>query len=505
MLIKIGSRASILSQIQTISVGRALSKKFPNLKIQYEFKDSQGDKDLETPLWQISGQGIFTKDLQDDLLDGKIDAIIHSWKDLDLKDRPETTVFSVLPREDQRDVIFYKRRHLTSIPGELVFLTSSPRRSYNLTNFVRDFFPNSLASLPLSFDSVRGNIQTRFKKFIESKASGLIVAKAAIDRIMLSESLDGEISELLGNREMIRSWINECVFMVTPLSQNPCAPAQGAICVEIRKSDLDIQSYFSELTDSETEYSAIKERMILRKYGGGCHQKIGVSVLNPNFGELIYIKGETEDGALLDEMIVNHVVTEKYQKTEVWPPNAKKATKQREPIAITIPEKDLYVTKGYAVPENANLNPNRNLLWTSGTVTWKELAIRGIWVHGTSDGLGEGEMLRLSGILPRKINLLKLSHDDKQDRIHPVLKTYHLSAPEIPENFDPKKIKAAFWNSGSEFSILLNRFPEWKDIHHYSGSGSTFLKIRQTLGASAKITVLPTFQYWQKHYIINNQ
>jgi len=281
-LIRIGSRKSVLAKIQAYMVGSALQKIHPHLRISYHFQESLGDKDITTPLWKMPGKGVFTRDLQMDLLENKIDCIVHSWKDLDLEDRIETEVLSVLQRDDQRDVLLFKKSVFETPSQSLVFCTSSPRREYNLRDFFSDHLPKRLQNLPFSFYPIRGNIQTRIKTFLEGDYSGLIIAKAALDRILRAQEEDflptDELSELQTVCTFIRRSLRECLFSVLPLSYDPNAPAQGSLAVEIFKNNSELHSLFSTLTHLESLGSTTKERKILSFFGGGCHQKIGVAV-----------------------------------------------------------------------------------------------------------------------------------------------------------------------------------------------------------------------------------
>jgi len=500
MLLKLGSRTSVLAKIQSLSVGIALKEKFRDLQVDYFFRESAGDLNLHDPLWKISGQGMFTKELQEDLLSQKIDAIVHSWKDLDLNEREQTNIISVLPRADERDFLFFKKGSIQGKPNILKILTSSPRREYNLTSFIRNFFPISLSSLPLDFISIRGNVQTRFRKFIESDADGYIVASAAIQRLLNSHHLDKDIPELQEIRKNLQDMIKECEFMLLPVSQNPCAPAQGALCVEIRKSDTNLAEMFGKLSDSISKETSLLERSLLKKYGGGCHQKIGINVMRRDFGNLTFIKGITESGEKLDQILFSEVPPSRYRNDSVWPPNANKLLKRRIPIFVQIPkDRDLYVTKSISLPNDWIAEDH--IIWTSGTNTWQELAKRNHWVHGTSDGLGESEEPNIDYLIGRKLNFIKLSHDESQNQKMETLKTYEVVFPEIAQGFAAEKIKAAFWSSSSEFFYYINIFPEWKNIEHFCGPGITSRKLKEYLGENKKIIICPSFQYWKDHYI----
>ncbi|TGN20554.1 hydroxymethylbilane synthase [Leptospira idonii] len=502
----LGARSSVLSKLQAHTVGKALLRHNKGIKVQYHFKESQGDKDLTTPLWKTAGQGIFTKDLQEDLLSGKIDAIIHSWKDLDLTERKGTKVISVLPRADQRDVLLFKRSKWIHSPETLYFLTSSPRREHNLSVFFKEFLPTPLSHLPIKFESVRGNIQTRIKKFLEMDVSGIVLAKAALDRLLDSSSLDEDIPELKETRNFLRESLNQCLFIVLPLSQNPNAPAQSAPCAEIREEDTDILSFFETLKDANTELSVVKERNILKNYGGGCHQKIGVSILQKAYGEVQFLRGETEEGEKIGKKEISNLFHSRFSKEEVWPPLAKMAARQRERLGYRVPDKsDIFVSRGYAFPLDLSVNPSQQILWAAGLSTWKDLSKRGFWVHGTADGLGEAEDPNIHILLGKKPNFIKLSHaeSDTSYSTYPLVATYLVSAPEIPIEFQPEKVKAAYWRSGSEFEIITKRFPELKNVIHFVGPGSTYIKIKRALGEAGegKVFVSLSFEHWVENYI----
>ncbi|WP_411823182.1 hydroxymethylbilane synthase [Leptospira sp. 'Mane'] len=504
--ITIGARSSTLAKLQAYTVGKKLKDLNPELEIVYKFREASGDKDLKSPLWQIAGKGIFTKDLQDDLLNNQVDAIVHSWKDLDLEKRKGTSVISVLPREDQRDVLLFKKSAWENPPKELKFCTSSPRREFNLQKFFSEYLPEPLSKSNLSFSPIRGNIQTRIRKFLETDSHGLIVAKAALDRLLSSDTITEDVLEFAEIRNFIRESLNQCLFMVLPLSLNPNAPAQGALCVEVRKNEEPIQNLFAKLTDSKAKKTSETERDILSQFGGGCHQKIGVAVLIRPYGEIRFLQGETDHKKNLSEKEILPKPNLIFSEDEVWPYKAKMAQRQRERIGYGIPPNtDLFIARGYAFPTDLTVNPETQIVWASGLTTWKELAKKAVWVHGSVDGLGESEDLKIDILLGRKSKFAKLSHQDsdRSQSVYPLIPTYYLSAPEIPSDFNPEKIKAAFWRSGSEFNIITSRYPILKNIIHFVGPGSTYQKIKYTLGESAidRIHVCLSFEGWTQNHI----
>lgn len=505
--IKIGGRSSLLSRIQIHTVKQALKEKNKELNFETVFRESSGDKDLTTPLWQFAGQGIFTKDLQEDLLNHKLDIVIHSFKDMDLKERKDTTLIPILTREDVRDVLLFKKTKWINLPNEITILTSSPRREYHIKEFLKNYFPTPINNFEIKIESVRGNIQTRLRKYLDHESGGILVAKAALDRILNFQDNDNVLPELKEVKQLIRDTLNLSLFMVLPSSIFPSAPAQGALCAEIRKEDEHLKSLLTQIVDPETELTANEEREILSKYGGGCHQKIGVTVLKRDYGKVTFVRGITEQGEILYTKELTDSPDLSFTKEEVWPPNAKMAARQRERLTYSIPKDvDVFVSRGYAFPLDLSVNPSNQILWSAGLSTWKDLALRGFWVNGTCDGLGESEPPEIDLILGRKPNFVKLTHmdSDKHSSVYPVIPTYFVSAPEIPIPFDTSKIKAAYWRSGSEFDIVTKRFPELLNVIHFVGPGSTFRKIKHALGEEGsknKIFVSLSFESWAEKYI----
>lgn len=529
----IGSRKSSLAKFQTYLVASKLKRTFPDIQIKFRFLESQGDRDQTTPLWKMEGRSVFTQDLHKDLLAGNINCIIHSWKDLDLEDRGDTIVQSVLEREDPRDLLFFKKTSYDKFisqtsdkPNLINIATSSPRRERNLGIFLPKFLPNVIQNIPIQFNPIRGNIQTRFRKFIEQDFDGLVVAKAALDRMLEPEVLwdsnqnvtlisDEDKKEFIENKNFLQNCIELCYFMVLPLSQNPNAPAQGALCVEYLKTDSAIQSIFNKLEDKSTGLTVEKEREILSQYGGGCHQKIGVSILDRDYGVIKFTRGLTdsgidiEDRRILPKSILNEKVdsssarhpNNKYKSTEVWPPNKKMAERTRETLKNEIPKnKDLFVTRSNSLPNDFSPENEfgfQKIIWTAGLKTWKDLADRNIWVNGSFDSLGENEKMGIDKLVNRPLDFIKLTHDTENNSTneskYPIFPTYKVSSPIVPDGFDPKAIKAAFWRSTTEYDALTAIYPELLKVEHFSGPGSTYKMLAR---ANKNPNVYLSFNHW---------
>ena len=230
MRLKIASRRSDLARLQAYLVGQKIMESNPETLIEYNFKESIGDINLTDPLWKAPEKGVFTEDFYSDLTEGRCDLVVHSWKDLPIVDKEHTFVAGTLTRADARDVLLFKKSSLERMSRDLRFLSSSPRRNYNLSSFFTWSLPFEVDSI--AFESVRGNIPTRIKKFLESSSDGLIVAKAALDRLCTTS-----LTELSETKSFIFKALESLKFQVIPLTANPPCAGQGALAIECRKSD----------------------------------------------------------------------------------------------------------------------------------------------------------------------------------------------------------------------------------------------------------------------------
>lgn len=469
MRLVLAARRSDLARIQALQVGHALEKVNPQLKIEYSFHESLGDRNQSDPLWQMPEKGVFTQDLREGLLAGRYDLAVHSWKDLAIEDDGTTEIAATMPRADMRDLLLLRADRWEAIAENrsLTILTSSPRRSFNLDSFIRRALPATIDELV--FEPVRGNVQTRVRKMWQPGADGLIVAKAAIDRLLEAE--DAEFAE---TRSAIREALSKCRWMVLPLRVNPAAPAQGALAVEIKIDRKDVRELLSSINCHETFQAAVREREILAGYGGGCHQKIGASVLRRNYGEITFLRGMTDDGRRLDAISLtpSQPRPAKLARDQMWPLKTTDADWfKREPIPATIPDAPLWISKADALPNDAMVRPTQ-LIWASGWKTWERLARRGIWVNGCAESLGEHEQPRIEVLAGAELKWVKLTHDQAPaENGMPLVATYRLIDNETMPQLEGKKY--FFWTSGSGFKRALSLNPWIISATHFCGLGNT--------------------------------
>ncbi|WII72432.1 hydroxymethylbilane synthase [Bdellovibrio sp. 22V] len=476
MRLKISARKSDLARLQAYMVGDALQKKHPHLEIEFRFKESLGDKNLTDPLWKIPEKGVFTEDFYGELLRGETDMVVHSWKDLPTEHKSDTVIAATLPRADQRDLLLLKKSHFTKIQAAkaLRVFSSSPRREYNLTNFFKSHLPFTLESV--KFESVRGNIPTRIRKLLESsEIDGLIVAKAALDRLLSAPQ--AEFKEV---QQQLRSYLDELNWVVLPLSINPNAAAQGALAVEVMSSRQDLKDLLKSIHDEATYRCSQKERDVLSSFGGGCHQKIGVAVLSRPYGEITLLKGLTDSGQVLDkrELLPQQSVA-RFPEAALWSAEVRADREALNSVEIPSAINALYVARSEAWPEGLK---GPHFVWTAGLKTWKNLAQKGIWVHGCSESLGEQEDARLDVLAGSDLRWGKLSHEEGFDagqESMQLIPTYTLKPLGTIPSVAGKE--SFFWSSGSQFLHAVQQAPEILNKHHASGPGNTHKVIRAYL------------------------
>ena len=501
MRVTIASRRSDLARIQAVQVGEALHAAHPQIEINYSFHESLGDKNLNDPLWKMPEKGVFTQDFREGLLRGDFDLVVHSWKDLAIEHDPETEIVATLPRADARDLLLVRKDRWAEVErtGVMTILTSSPRRAHNLDSFLREALPAKINEV--KFENVRGNVPTRVRKLLELETDGLIVAKAALDRLLETPRPEFGVTQ-----KELREALLQCRWMVMPLRENPSAPAQGALAVEISRERDDMRELIAPLNCAETFRAVEQEREILRSYGGGCHQKIGASVLRRAFGEVTFLRGVTDDGRILNRRALksSRPRPPKISKDELWPLESSDADWfEREKIQVdplslwergrvrasvtrnsSAPSPQpspkgkgsdnrsaLWIAKADALPDDWRIKTDQ-MVWASGVQTWKRLARRGVWVNGCAESLGEQESPRIETLAGSAVNWLKLTHESGYTDVDmPSVGTYRLVPKD--ESVDLSGKKYFFWKSGSSFEYALSKNPWLKEMTHFCGPGNT--------------------------------
>ena len=427
----IGARKSDLARVQAYAVGAQIQRLHPEVEIEYLFKTSLGDRNLTDPLWKAPEKGLFTEDFLADLRSGACDLVVHSWKDLPTAERSDTLIFSASTREDVRDVLLMKPSSVGK--QTLTMMSSSPRRSHNLSTFFQSYLPGGAQKI--QWMDVRGNVPTRIKKLLSTpQADGLIVAKAALDRLLTSEQ-----EEFQETRTFLRSALEALKVMVLPLRLNPTAAAQGALALEVRRDRPELHKILSSLQGEAVATCIQKERDRLTGFGGGCHLKIGITRIERPYGQLEFVCGQTPEGEDLKELnYFPAFIAPEAAAGKTWPQSPKeRGTSKR--VALEVGPEQEYLDKGYnglyvarteALP--SGWEPARfEWVWTAGLSTWRKLAEKGVWVHGSSESLGEKEDMRLGALSRAPLKWVKVTHAEAGPSRPEVLtlSTYEVQLP----------------------------------------------------------------------------
>jgi hydroxymethylbilane synthase len=247
--LRIASRRSQLAMVQTHWVRDELSRAHPGLAIQIEAMATQGDKILDVALAKIGDKGLFTKELEAQMLVDRADIAVHSLKDLPTN-LPEGLVLGcITEREDPADALVVHEKHrdstLATLPEGAVVGTSSLRRLAQL----RHHFPH------LQFRDVRGNVITRLEKLDAGEFDCLILAAAGLGRL----GLGTRIHELIDPSISLH------------------AVGQGALGIECRAGDDQVLARIRVLEHRPTALRCLAERAFLRQLEGGCQVPIGVN------------------------------------------------------------------------------------------------------------------------------------------------------------------------------------------------------------------------------------
>lgn len=245
MKIRVGTRGSNLALIQTNWAIDRLKEKFPEVEFEVKIIKTKGDKILHLSLDKIGDKGLFVKEIESQLLEGEIDLAVHSMKDMPAE-VVEGLKFAAVPkREDPRDVIILREglNSFDELPIGATIGTGSKRRKYQLLRKRPD----------LNIVPIRGNIETRISKIESENLDGIVLAASGVIRADLEE----KITEFLP------------VDLMIP------APAQGALALEIRENDEELEKMIEAIKDEISQIQIDAERSYLAGIDGSCHIPMG--------------------------------------------------------------------------------------------------------------------------------------------------------------------------------------------------------------------------------------
>ncbi len=243
MNLRIGSRGSQLALWQANHIAALLREQGHSVEI--EIIKTTGDRLQEVTFAQVGSKGMFTKEIEEALADGRVDLAVHSLKDLPTELPGPFTLAATPPRVDPRDVLVSVKYHsLAALPLGAVVGTSSQRRRAQLLALRPD----------IQAVEFRGNVDTRLRKLAEGQVDAILLAAAGLDRLEKTE------------------WIRE---RLEPKDFCPAA-GQGSLGIETRKDDSKTISAIAFLDDYATRFAVTAERAALAALGGGCQVPIGI-------------------------------------------------------------------------------------------------------------------------------------------------------------------------------------------------------------------------------------
>jgi hydroxymethylbilane synthase len=280
--LRVGTRGSQLALYQANWVKERLIEVYPDLNVTLIKIKTTGDKIQDAPLAKIGGKGLFVKEIEEALIQKRIDLAVHSMKDVPTEFPEDVHLSTITKREDPRDVLISRDgKALKDLPQKAKIGTSSLRRQAQLLHFRSD-----LDLVPL-----RGNLETRLNKLKTTDLDGIILAMAGVKRL----GFERKITEII------------------PLEISLPAIGQGALGIETRIDDEKVESQIRFLLDKDSWITVSAERAFLRKLEGGC--QVPIAAYARTRGVTVQIDGLV--GTLDGKRLIRHHEEGPIEKAEL--------------------------------------------------------------------------------------------------------------------------------------------------------------------------------------------
>jgi hydroxymethylbilane synthase len=254
--LKVGTRGSDLARTQSGTVAAALTR--AGFDVELTIIKTSGDQNTTAPFAAIGPQGVFVREIEQALVERRIELAVHSFKDLPTTSPPELVVAAVPARIDPADLLLVRRGALARDAGDWLPLkpgarvgTASARRRVWLTHFRRD----------LIIEPLRGNVPTRIRKLAEGAFDAIVLAAAGVERLQAEQRLGSALTGI----EMLR---------LDPTRFVP-APAQGALAVQCHRDDAAVLAALQHIDDAPSRAAVTAERDALARAEGGCDVAFG--------------------------------------------------------------------------------------------------------------------------------------------------------------------------------------------------------------------------------------
>ncbi len=285
------TRPSKLARWQTQWVINALQMLHPTLECDEKIITTQGDKILDKPLPEIGGKGLFTQELESELLSGAVHCAVHSLKDLPVENPTGLTIGCIPSRAEVRDALISANGYtIATLPNGASVGTSSLRRSAQILSLRSD----------LSIQSLRGNVDTRLRKTLDGQYDAIILAGAGLTR--------------LGLENHVTEWLSLDVMLP--------APGQGALAVQCRADDPSTLDLLAALEDASARKAVTAERVFLSGLGGGCSVPVAAHatveslirltglVISEDGRKIVKVTGQGNDAMALGNSLARQAIAQ---------------------------------------------------------------------------------------------------------------------------------------------------------------------------------------------------
>lgn len=263
-----GSRGSRLAMVQTRSVIDKIKKIYPDIDIEIKVIKTKGDRVLDKALDKIGDKGLFVSEIESQLMDGQVDFAVHSLKDMPSELMAGLKLTPCPVRVDSRDVVIVNPKH--KVDTDIIFWLSQNNKLQIGTSSKRRSAQLKLINPNIEVKAIRGNIDTRINKLVDENLDAIVLAAAALERL----NIGGDNVHYLDKEKFIP------------------APAQGALGIEIRKNDKNLEEIFSSISHERSNFEVEAERSFLNAINGSCHIPVGaVSLWRENCIEIKGIYG----------------------------------------------------------------------------------------------------------------------------------------------------------------------------------------------------------------------
>lgn len=499
--IKLIGRSSRLSLLQIDIVKQKILTAFPGMNVEVIARSSRGDALQEIPLYTVEGSDFFTQDIFDALEKGEADIAIHSLKDMSSEHFFGNNYFSIVDRDDVRDIAIFNNDIIKKIDqGETIVIgTCSPRREEMAVGFLKKALPQFNTEIKIETKPIRGNVETRLRKLSNGEYDATILATAGINRLLRNTEDAQLVKKLLADKKL----------MLLPLIECVPAPCQGAIAAEAHHTNARAIEILKAVNNEHLFADCFAEKKEAVKYGAGCIQKFGVTTIHTKNSSYLYAAGKDAEGTTflkwheLTDMVVKEETvfsSTDFMKDFFWYEWSNEKLSVEQPV--------LFVANYKSVQhQSANNVLKGKRIYASGTRTWYELAKQGYWVEGCADALGFESflsVLQMPLLQIQQSDVCILTHAEAAERWiekgYHAVSNYKLLAEQ--NNAIAEKIARAdfiFWSSFSQYQFY-GQFSKAIAVHACAG-GETAALLKQQGIEPVIFPTIKSFEEWRRSSI----